>query len=226
VGKSVHIIDFLLHVLQKDAKDERSFRQVAGKEVYPFVLLLPSRVEQYSFAERIAKSIRVPVDTVWHEIERLRDSQRTTQRELEKAPEPAGVVERSPSTVLVSHRTFLEASLQLLKGAEHKVLVDALQTLDLTKVPQPEQSDFARTVFTLEQQFSTMPLLAKQEELVSRLNQLRVGIIRKKLSELRQNLTSFEQEQNEKDQLETLQEIAEYEKKLREPGFDSGMFVG
>lgn len=221
IGKSVHVIEFLLHVVKKDVKDSRTLRQDVGKEIYPFVLLLPGRVEQYSFAEIIAKEIGTPVDVVWHEIERLRENQRRPQETRVNTPQE--VKESSaPYGSLQSHYTFVLAVSEILKDSEKESVQKQLTTLDISVLEEPDQSEFARTVFTLEQQFAKLPKLALEEEILSRLNQLRLGIIRKRLSELRRSLESGDGINEE----QTLQKITELQKSLREPGFDTSIFVG
>jgi hypothetical protein len=67
--------------------------------------------------------------------------------------------------------------------------------------------------------------LAIQEELVSKLNQLKVGMIRKNMNEARVKLHEIERQGNDAQLLEIMQTLGGYEKQLREPKLEIDIFV-
>jgi DNA primase len=224
IGASVPVIEFLLHRIQIETSDTRKVRQRVESEIFPFVRLLPSEVERYSFGQIIAESIAVPIDVLWRSFERFEQASAHTGEARPDMRQVESIVV-SGSNALLSHRTFLEASIVVLPEATRKKVELVYQSFILDGVSAPEPADLARTTFLLEQQFAKMPISAQHEELVARLNQLRVGVIRQKLSELR---TSLVRDTVDDPTVETalLQEISKLESALREPGFDAGTIFG
>ena len=82
----------------------------------------------------------------------------------------------------------------------------------------------ARATFNLEQQFTKIPELARQEEIISRLNQLRVGIVRKKMADLRVTLREAEAHRDDAEQLAVLQKLSQHETELKKDAFDITLF--
>ena len=74
IGKAVHVVPFLMHIIQKETKDERTFRLRVRDEVLPFLVLMPSKVDQEYFEEIIAKELQSTKDSIHFEVERLRES--------------------------------------------------------------------------------------------------------------------------------------------------------
>lgn len=222
IGKSVHVIEFLLHVLRREIAEERSFRQKVQQEIYPFVLLLPSRTEQYSFAEVIAKFIGVPIDIVWHEVERLRVQEREkTAREASYQDRTAKVNEVVPEVKMQdsAQRTYLylkAACLVVAKPLQTVITSELKNIIAITELPEPVEADIAGLVFDIEQYFDHLPTLAVQEELVAKLNQLKEALIKGKLTEYRTQLRTAEEEGNDELVMQTLKTLQIYEGKRRE----------
>ena len=231
IGKAVPVIEFMLHVLKSEVKDDRSFKIKAQQEVYPFVLLLPSRVDQYSFAEIIAKATGVPVDVVWYEIERLREQSseaRTKHGGLEEtviAGHATGGDSTMSSTTERTYHFLLAAVLVIDKKLAVRVEQEIDDILPIGTLAEPDPSDLAGLAFSLEQQFAEMPQLAVTEEVVAKLNQLKVGQIRRRLAEYREQLSEAESEKDDARLSQLLQIIRKYESKLREPAYQVETFL-
>lgn len=225
IGNSVHVIDFLLHVLRREHSDERSFKLKAREEVLPFILLLPSRIDQEHFVTKVAESIDTTKDAVRYELERLRENlasesikeQSYRERSVE-VKEP--VIARSATAATERANLFLMAAVAVLDsefGRRVKNEIEAIRSLgELTELADSELSGL---IFTLEQQFAELPRLAAEEEVVAKLNQLKVGLIRKKLTEYREVLQAAELSGDEQAFSEALEQIKKYESKLREPAY-------
>lgn len=63
-----HIIEVLLEVLRRDAKDERQFATLVRREVVPFVARIQSPIDRAHFVERIAERLGVPEGAVTEEV--------------------------------------------------------------------------------------------------------------------------------------------------------------
>lgn len=225
IGASVHVIEFLLHVLKTQTKDTRSFRQAVEREVYPFILLMPSRTEQYSFAEKAAEAIGVPVDVVWHEVERKRQS--TQPRAVE--PEPVSDVvaaEVRSSSAVRNAWLFLKGAVAVLPNDLATRLDTELGKLATDTLEDISTSELAGVAFTLEQQFAKLPKLALTEEVVSRLNSLRFGLVRLQLADAKQLLQTAEAEGQEDSAAVQMERITKLQTELRAEPYTAETFGG
>ena len=83
IGKSVHVIEFLLHLLKRDYTEDRSLKLKAREEILPYVLLLPNRIDQEHFIGVIAKAIGASKDAIRYELDRLREEERSYGAQIE-----------------------------------------------------------------------------------------------------------------------------------------------
>ncbi|MDD5050493.1 MAG: DNA primase [Candidatus Pacebacteria bacterium] len=70
VGEAIHIIDFLLHKVVKDEKDERQLGKEIRKKVLPYVISLESRIEQSHFVRKISEATNIPEDAIWEDLKK------------------------------------------------------------------------------------------------------------------------------------------------------------
>ena len=217
IGRSVHVIEFLLHTINKEQTEIRNFRAEIQKEIYPVVLLLPTRNEQYSFAEVIAKYAKLPIDVVWHEIERLREEKK--QQPSQSSNQVAQVAATTPQvrSNLTSAHAFLLASFEVIDQPFVEKIKNELEKVDTSGIEPLSDSEYARVVFTLEQQFAKLPDLALRDELVAKFNQLIAGMTKLKVSKVRAELIDIELSGDQDALIEKLKEISVLEKKMREP---------
>ena len=229
IGHSVHVIEFLLHVLRREIEDERSFKLKVSAEVLPFILLLPSRIDQEHFLGKVAEAISTTVDSVRYELDRLREQQA-----------PAGVIKAPPSTAVADNRAQAKVSsdmaqkayVYLLAAAEvlspdfaKKVELEVAAIKTIGEVGDPDESERAGVLFTLEQHFTNLPELALQEEIVAKLNQFKTALIRKHLAMCRSELGAAEAAGDDARILQVLEEIKKYETKRRELAYDVESFT-
>ncbi|MFT7644824.1 MAG: DNA primase [Candidatus Paceibacteria bacterium] len=229
IGKSVHVIEFLLHVLRREITDDRSFKLKVREEVLPFILLLPSRIDQEHFVTIVAESISSTTEAVRYELNHLRE-----QAEVSPVREstPYGqIVEATDSDSVGSDTAdrsyiFLLAAVQLVDNPfKERLKLELESVCKMADLQNPSDSDLAGIAFSLEQQFSELPPLAVTEEVVAKLNQLKKVLIRKRLTKYRQILVKAEAEQNDEQFTNVLQDIREYETKLREPAYSPETFL-
>ena len=225
IGQAVHVIEFLLHILRREVDDDRSFKLRVRDEVLPFVLMLPSRIDQEHFVSIIAKAIKTTDDAIRFELERIRE-------EEDREPTRANLVESRKNKVEdkidVTQKAFvyLNAALDIIDAKLAQKIKSEMDKLETAKeLPPPADSDLAGVIFSLEQQFAAMPPLAIADEVVNRLNQLKTGLLRRKIAECREELKQAEAEDESDKMMTVLQEIKKHENKLREPDYKPEEFL-
>jgi len=220
IGHSVHVIEFLLHVLKQEITDERSFKLRAREEILPFILLLPSRIDQEHFVSLVADSISSTADAIRFELDRLReDSAKEITRPVEAVGSETENTGRSGESTSRAYEYLLGACEVIDNKMADLVKKEIIEILKISKLPEPEPADLSGVTFILEQQFAKLPQLAIEEELTAKLNQLKHGLIRAKVSGLREQLKVAELEGEESVFNDSLKSISEYETKLREPAY-------
>ncbi len=233
IGKSVHVIEFLLHLVRRENDDNRAFKLKTQHEIYPFILLLPSRVDQYAFAEIVAKETAVPVDVVWYEIEHLRQQSNSGQAQVapqvvktESIVTNSGKMNNNDANYYKAY-VFLLAAIQILDAElVSRLKTEIFKIKEIAEIAEPDAAELSGLIFSLEQQFSDLPQLAVVEEVVAKLNQFKAGLIRKQLLGHRMELQDMSGGSDDVKFESTLRMITEYEKKLREPNFVVEMFIG
>ena len=79
IGKSTHVIEFLLASLEREVKDERTFKLRAREEVIPYLLLLPNHIDQDYFEGKLAETLKTTKEAIHYEVERLSELKNRTQ---------------------------------------------------------------------------------------------------------------------------------------------------
>lgn len=225
VGKSVHVIEFLLHVVCREETDERSLKRRTRAEVLPFLLLLPDRIDQEHFVGVVAKAIHSTTDAVRFELDRLREE--TKQGPLPHNEIVDQVVKNAgdkPDS-LRSARIFLEGATAVVP---EKISIFIKKEMSRLLESEPEEpigeSELAGVTFTLEQQFAKLPELAIEEEVISRLNHFKKSLIRRQLTAHRQLLDEAQSSGNDELLMATLQAIKTHETQLREAAYTVDIF--
>jgi DNA primase len=227
VGNSVHVIEFLLHVLRREVTDDRTFKLKVRGEVLPFILLLPNRIDQEHFVGKVAEMIKTTTDAVRFELDRLREQTPSEVETVSRHPVTArsDIDSRSVDTTQKAY-TYLLAAIDLIEERIAKQVQHELASISLlAELSTPDESERARVLFTLEQLYTNMPMLAVTEEVVAKLNQLKTGLIRRRLAELRRELQSIEEQGDEVLLMEVLKRIGEFETRLREPAYRADTFI-
>jgi DNA primase len=206
VGKSVHVIEFLLHVLKRTESDARTLKLKAREEVLPFILLLPNRIDQDHFVDVVAKEIGATTDAIRFELERL--------RELAPAPsidsvEPVTTDSTTSAGDMIDKTyTYLVAAQNLVAEEYRTVAGRAIdEVASLTTLKTPDTTTIAEATFLLEQQFDKIAPLAVLDDIVSHINQLRDLIAKRAIGELRVAMEAVDPEE----QLVLLKKISEWE---------------
>jgi len=72
IGKAGHVIEYLLDILEAEAKDERTYKLNAHEQILPFVIKIPNQIDQEHFEQIIADRLKTTKEAVHAEVERLR----------------------------------------------------------------------------------------------------------------------------------------------------------
>lgn len=151
VGKSVHVIEFLLHVLKEQYPDERTLKLKTRTEILPFVLLLPNRIDQDHFVSVIAKAIGSSKDAIRFEIDRLREESRAESRTDHVQAESMPATRQS--SMFEKRYLYLEAVKAVRPDLKPKI--DAAEAVFAQYVSYPtiDASEVARVTFELSESF-------------------------------------------------------------------------
>ncbi len=219
VGKSVHVIEFLLHVVCREETDERTLKRRTRAEVLPFLLLLPDRIDQEHFVGVVAAAIHSTTEAVRFELERLREQTKAGPLPHNEIVDEV-VKNADKSDSLRSARVFLEGAISVVPETIAQFIKREMSRLLESEPAEPiDESELAGVTFTLEQQFAKLPPLAVQEEVISRLNHFRKSLIRRQLAAHRQLLEEAQSSGNDELFLTTLEAIKTHESQLRQPAY-------
>lgn len=225
VGKSVHVIDFLLHALTREEGDERTLKRRARLEILPFLLLLPDRIDQEHFITVVANSIHSTSEAVRFELERLREQTSAGPLSGNQIIEDTVNKEKGKPDAIRSTRVFLEAAAAVTESAISEVITHELaDLLNGEDEGSFENSEIAGVSFSLEQQFAKLPQLAIEEEVVGRLNHFRNTLIKKQITAHRQLLEEAQSSGDDDLLMSTLTALKQYEEMRRLPVYTIEIF--
>jgi len=230
IGHSVHVIEFLLHVLRREVTDDRSFKLKARDEILPFILLLPNRIDQEHFVGKVAEAIKTTPDAVRYELEHLRQQMANKStahpyNEIKVESKPVNPDQPPSDTVYKAHVFLLAATTVVPEKLAKRLLVEITEIKNIAELVEPTPAELSGLIFSLEQQFANLPELAVIEEVVAKLNQLKTNLIRRQLLTYRLELKEMEATQNDDRMIEVLTKVTEHEKKLREVHFNAETFI-
>jgi DNA primase len=181
VGKSVHVIEFLLHVLKEQYDDERTLKLKTREEILPFVLLLPNRIDQDHFVSVVAKAVGASKDAIRFEIDRLREeTPRDSGVETEKpAEKPA------PSSLFEKKYVYLSAVKEVVPELKPKIDAAMAVFAQYVKYPVIDSGDLARTTFELSESFDHRKEYDIHAEIVGEMNRFHQEAAKKLLARVR-----------------------------------------
>lgn len=230
IGGSMHVVEFLVKTLQKQIPDERQFLLRVKEEVYPLAGIPHNRTDRYTLAKLISTQTDMPVDVVWQDMEEMRVTTNTQASTAEFATSKTVDALVPSANGQAAHErayTYLLGALAVLDESEKGVVETVLADIaTIASAPEIDDSDLTAVVFMLEQQFADMPTLAKHEDITARLNQYRVGVIRRELQAARKMLGEAETAGDEDGVASALQQIQAGEAQLRKDNYTAENLFG
>jgi DNA primase len=206
VGKSVHVIEFILHVLRREITDNRSFKLKVREEVLPFILLLPNRIDQEHFVSKVAESINTSTDAVRYELDHLRREGSGGVILVEKKDSNKPTYSGS---LLESTYVFILAVAEVQAELKNYLYGEIEKFEKFLDMPIVDPSTVAKTTFEISDAFAHKKELEIYEEIINQLNHLRREVAKMRLSLLR---TEQEDIFENKDAVDILRQCEEMRK--------------
>ena len=195
VGHSVHIIEFLLHILKRSESDSRTLKLKAREEILPFILLLPNRIDQEHFVSIVAEAIGSTKEAIRYEVDRLRSEAKTqpaTATEVTStAPAAAPKLSNDSARSAFMYLTVMQ---EVAPERIASVIKKQLEVYVPAHAFEISDSEKAELGFAFENQIEKMPKMALEEDIVSRLNVLRKKLLEQTHAIKRTELAKAEQQ--------------------------------
>lgn len=223
IGESVHVVEFLLRILETSARDERTFKLRVREEVLPFVLALQNRIDQEHFEGVIAGAIGTSRDAVHFEVTRLRDevarSDARTAREAATPAEPVAVSPRPDREAeLTAYLLAAADELDDVPGLAPALVVVLESSLEVLREQVPATARSAAS-FSLEEQAAAQPRRSLHEEIAHRLTLLRQARLRRLMRTERERLAEAERLDDAPAAAAALAMISELQQQLSVPPY-------
>lgn len=186
IGKSVHVIEFLLEVLLSQGLDERTLKLKARAEVLPYIVLLPNYIDQDHFEGKVAEALKTTKEAIHFEVERLREvkSHDSSNMEVKPAARPA-IAAAETKQRYQSDLTYLIGVLPLfeprvvdkVKGELILITGETVEALEEQILPPAK----AEVLFRMESFLDKNPRKVFEEEFVHNLTKFRDLVARTRL---------------------------------------------
>lgn len=219
IGGATHVIEFLLAVIRKEAKDDRSFKLRVRDEVLPYLLKIDSHIDREHFVGVVAEALGTKTDAVSLEVARLaekekhRDEREVPEKPKENVQTDVPTVSRLQNleTFFATVPTLLEDTERVVVESQYKRITgESLQDLQ-ARAPAEVTS---RLVFELENSFGELTTTMKREELTEKLSQFHELYLKQKIRQVRTRLVSAEERGDEAEAAECLNTLSELQKSL------------
>jgi len=229
IGKATHVIEFLLSVLQTEAKDERNFKLRARDEILPFLLKIESQIDRDHFVGIVATTLNITKEAILLDLSRLESAKANTP--AVKAPHQSVTVVETTNPVATRRENllaYLVVAGELLESREQSILRAALVEIieqsieDLDNMIKPELK--SELLFRLEEAFTEMPKRQRYEDLVFALREFRSLTIKDSISVLKAELQEAERQSDEADLKLCIEKMTNLQKKLSESPYLDEMF--
>ena len=223
IGRSVHVIEFLLYILSAQNLDPRTFKLRAREEVIPYVPLLPNKIDQDHFEAIIAEALKTTKDAVHYEVERAAEKLTEVTKPvsvIQKTTADQAEVKIAPPKRRDSVLAFLLGALPLCsKEAQEKIRREISKVI---KVPVNELEALVSLQKRAEVMFKAEAFVAEQPrrlfdaEVIHSLNQLRGLIIKQELNETKSLLDEAEESGDQLLFAERMARVSELQRALQD----------
>ena len=203
VGASVHVIEFLLEVLKKQAKDDRGYKLQVREEILPLLVAIDNRIDREHFEGVVAAAIDSTKEGVHYEVERI--AKQAAPR-TDTTPPPA-VAPETPKEVKVSKRAGMEMHIRAvaqitaniypwLSEKMYASLKDVLSAEEFEGIFGTEAAAVApKDLFEAEQYLEIVKEKQLAEEMSEKLTQYAHTLGRERMNTLKNELTQKDGEE-------------------------------
>ncbi len=216
VGSAVHVVDFLLEVLKKNSKDERTYKLQVREEILPLILSIPNHIDREHFAGVVGEATQTRVDAIHLELERLAEAAQLAKREGKK--ETPRTQAHSSAKRTADILEYLSAVAALGESERPELTKTIMKHLKEFGVVRKENLS-EKSLFTVEQYLETLSQKALLEDVSDKLTLLAHSVAKERLNELGAQLREAEGEENEKKVAEILKETKSAESLLQQKIF-------
>lgn len=194
IGKSQHVIEYLLDLLKEGTSDERNYSLQVREEILPIVVQIPNHIDQEIFVKKIAEKLAVSKESIQYEIDRIAENQ-TKPKPAQSMMQNSGIkTDNKPAstTRMTALGNYLVVAAEVLSDNYGKKIKEALESIydkkyELLKenIPVEEASKLS---FTIDSQIESVTKRDLNEDLVHRLNVQRDMVLKWRISEFRMQL--------------------------------------
>ena len=220
VGKSEHVIEFLLKVLKNTAKDERAYKLQVREEVLPLLVAIDNRIDREHFEGVVAKAIDATRDGVHHEVERTAERMKKERGNEGDSREVEEIHERAGKRTALEHHI---GAMYRVLGSEYVWLTKEMKYHLQTIVGEDEKSAFwskkadipAGEIFRFEHHLEQIREKQLIQEVGEALTLYAHLVARERLSTLKAELKDAERNREDDRIIEILGQAKEMEKLLQ-----------
>ncbi|MEX0930895.1 MAG: DNA primase, partial [Candidatus Paceibacterota bacterium] len=232
IGHATHVIEFLLAILKEEVQDTRGYKLRVRDEVVPYLLRIESRIDRDHFEGVIAEALQTTKDSIHLEVSRLereresRDTHISSETTIGTDPSDKKDVSESRLERLTNYLVIVREILdERTKTILENNLVKIMNTsVDVVREKMPPES-VSPLLFNLEKEFAEMNQKAIQQELASKLQELKELSLKVLIREKQVQLTEAEQTHDEEIVEKSLQEIANLQKEFTQPVITEEVFL-
>ena len=232
IGKSVHVIEFLLEVLLAQGLDERTLKLKAREEVLPYIVLLPNYIDQDHFEGKVAEALKTTKDAIHFEVERLRESKSAKSSVTEVAHVHTPVVAVTAPETKKRYQSDLTYLIGVLPVFKHEVAHKIKEQLvhitgeEFSLLSEKvDASAKAEVLFRMESFLDKNPRKVFDEEFVHTLTKFRDLVAKQRLKAAREEQERLQGGANDEAELAQLKIIGELQKTLQLPPYSKDILV-
>ncbi|MBX2866983.1 DNA primase [Candidatus Kaiserbacteria bacterium] len=214
VGKAVHVVEFLLNVLEKESKDERAYKLRVREEVLPLLARMPNKIDREHFEKVIAERLDTTKDGVHYEVERFAEK---IDRTEEPVSEKESQKEIHEGVRYDEVAAFLSVGADILMRGEHKdlgaLVKEKLKTI-LGEDMDIDKEKGNKLAFALEDQLANYSEREVREEFGEKLTELSLRTAKKRIAEFKKELQTAERAGDMKKVEALLQQMQSFQSAL------------
>ncbi|HEU4677362.1 MAG TPA: DNA primase [Candidatus Paceibacterota bacterium] len=222
VGKSVHVVEFLLKTLKSNAKDERTYKLRVREEVLPLLSSMDNRIDREHFEGVVAEYIESTKEGVHFEVERIAEAKKHERRAAvavvaKKEKEEKGIEPNRKKTLEDRIQAYMHIAAgerawlgKRIREELEKVLGDDAMAL-FASAPSAEATAL---IFRLEEDEENLRERELLEQVSDALTQYMHAIARERIRGIKVQVREAEESGKGDDALLLLKEAKAYEKFL------------
>ncbi|MEM9336776.1 MAG: DNA primase [Patescibacteria group bacterium] len=227
VGASTHVIEYLFTILKEQVEDERTFKLRVREEILPYILLIPNKIDQEHFAEKIAEGLGTSMSAIRYELERL-EEQKKTEPASQPSTQTTTTTETPDTTDRIKHlQHYLLIATTIMPEDITRVIELEMQQLPILERETLNDLDAptkSKLTFTIEAFAEDASPLRLQEDVIDKLTLLRSAALRSTVTEKKSALQTAEQNGEEQEVERLLQELQGLQVAMAAPAYSLEIF--